>query len=445
MSFPPSELIRLGSSLLVSGPSGAGKAYHIKQAASQKKLKFRELEPIDIYSLKFEGGEHGLRPFFADSANGSDGCLLVKHVERLLEDTDLWGSFEDLLQNPPRNWCVCCTARSTTDIPGFILSKFSHCIESPTPSLAQRSELISNITRGKPMHADAEWIAGRLGGVPEYEIHQTLTGLDTKADFIKASRSRISVMEKTGFGGATVAKTEWKDVKGHETVKSELQTALSLFKSEKSVAALGLDGCNGILLYGLPGNGKTMLAKAVATEMGGTFLYGSIPGLVKGFVGESERMVRELFSEAGKNAPCCLFLDEIQAVFGAREASGDHDSRIVSTLLTCIDNVPSSVLLLAATNTPHQLDSSLLVPGRLDMHIHVTPPSHSDRSCFFVHNGVSAGLAGQLASDTENYSYSDLAAVMAISKHCPSLQDAVRVTHPSADPETLRELCSWKA
>ncbi|KAG0310436.1 hypothetical protein BGZ97_012566, partial [Linnemannia gamsii] len=131
--------------------------------------------------------------------------------------------------------------------------------------------------------------------------------------------------------------------------------------------------------YGPPGTGKTLLAKAVATESEANFMAVSIPELIKGEVGESEKAIAKVFKTASKCSPCIVFLDELEAIFGTRDSSGGLGKQLISQLLLEMDGCSGGVVILAATNHPEAIDNSILRPGRLDRLVYVPPPTLDER------------------------------------------------------------------
>ena len=149
-------------------------------------------------------------------------------------------------------------------------------------------------------------------------------------------------------------------------------------KAVSTCAALGLKQ-SGILMYGPPGVGKTLLAKAVATECSMSFISVKGPELLNMYVGQSEENVREIFKRAQEAEPCIVFFDELDSLAPARGQSGDSGGvmdRVVSALLSELDGLDRMrVIVLGATNRPDLLDSALLRPGRFDKSIHIGPTS----------------------------------------------------------------------
>ncbi len=182
---------------------------------------------------------------------------------------------------------------------------------------------------------------------------------------------------------------------------------------------LGIRPPKGILLYGPPGVGKTLLARAVATALGAHFFSINGPEILAKFYGESERRLRDLFAEAMRAAPSVVFLDEVDAIAPARErVSGDLEVRIVSQLLTLMDGLSDrgQVVVLAATNRVGAIDPALRRPGRFDREIEIKPPTADERQAILqVHTrkmpfGPSVDLA-EIANRAVGYVGADLASL----------------------------------
>ena len=175
------------------------------------------------------------------------------------------------------------------------------------------------------------------------------------------------------------------DVAGVDEAKEELQEIIAFLKEPKKFQRLGGKIPKGVLLYGVPGSGKTLLAKAVAGEAGVPFFSASGSEFVEMFVGVGASRVRDLFNQGKKSAPCLLFIDELDAVGRHRFAGigGGHDEReqTLNQLLVEMDgfDTKEGVILIAATNRPDVLDPALLRPGRFDRHIMVPNPDLKGR------------------------------------------------------------------
>ena len=182
------------------------------------------------------------------------------------------------------------------------------------------------------------------------------------------------------IGNTDKNKVTFEDVAGVDEEKEELQEIVEFLKSPKKFTDMGARIPKGVLLVGHPGTGKTLLAKAVAGEAGVPFFIISGSDFVEMFVGVGASRVRDLFEQAKKNAPCIIFIDEIDAVGRQRGAGlgGGHDEReqTLNQLLVEMDGFAANegVIVLAATNRPDVLDKALLRPGRFDRQIVVSAP-----------------------------------------------------------------------
>ena len=176
----------------------------------------------------------------------------------------------------------------------------------------------------------------------------------------------------------------FSDVAGLTGPKQEVREIVDYLKEPAAFNAIGAHGPRGILLWGPPGNGKTLLAKAVAGEAGIKFIEQNASSFVQMFAGAGAMSVRALFREARSNAPCVIFIDEIDAV-GASRFGGDrsHDERLqtLNALLAEMDGMANNegIVVMAATNQPDALDPALLRPGRFDRKVMIPLPGREDR------------------------------------------------------------------
>ena len=210
-----------------------------------------------------------------------------------------------------------------------------------------------------------------LVGVWFFFMQQTQGGGGRVMSFGK-SRARMS--------GSDKIKVNFKDVAGADEAKQELEEVVEFLKHPKKYNDLGARIPKGVLLFGPPGTGKTLLARAVAGEAGVPFFSISGSDFVEMFVGVGASRVRDLFEQAKKNAPCIVFIDEIDAVGRQRGAGvgGGHDEReqTLNQLLVEMDGFAANegIIIIAATNRPDILDPALLRPGRFDRQIVVDKP-----------------------------------------------------------------------
>jgi SpoVK/Ycf46/Vps4 family AAA+-type ATPase len=210
------------------------------------------------------------------------------------------------------------------------------------------------------------------------------------------------------------------DVAGLTEVKQRLEAAfLAPMRNPELRKLYGKSLRGGLLLYGPPGCGKTFIARAVAGELGARFITVSFADLIDMFVGRSERNIHELFEVARRNAPCVLFLDEVDAIGQKRSQLRNTPMRsAVNQLLLELDDVASDntgVFLLAATNHPWDVDSALRRPGRFDRTLLVLPPDPAAREGVFRYHLRERPVAGidlsKLSRLTDGYSGADIAHV----------------------------------
>ncbi|MCD6423175.1 MAG: ATP-dependent zinc metalloprotease FtsH [Elusimicrobia bacterium] len=204
------------------------------------------------------------------------------------------------------------------------------------------------------------------------------------------SRANGGARQIFSFGKAraqmpTQTKTTFDDVAGYEEVKEELIEIIKFLKDPQKFSRLGAKIPKGVLLYGPPGSGKTLLARAVAGEAGVPFFSASGSEFVEMFVGVGAARIRDLFQLAKKRAPAVVFIDEIDAVGRHRGAGlgGGHDEReqTLNQLLVEMDGFDpnTNIVIISATNRPDILDPALLRPGRFDRHIYVPAPNLKER------------------------------------------------------------------
>ncbi|KAF7720072.1 AAA-type ATPase family protein [Penicillium ucsense] len=211
---------------------------------------------------------------------------------------------------------------------------------------------------------------------------ETETVFVSNADFFTALPKIQPSSKREGF--ATIPDTTWADIGALGGIREELSTAIvEPIKNPDVYAKVGITAPTGVLLWGPPGCGKTLLAKAVANESRANFISVKGPELLNKFVGESERAVRQVFVRARSSIPCVIFFDELDALVPRRDDTlSEASARVVNTLLTELDGLGSSrqgIYVIAATNRPDIIDPAMLRPGRLETLLFVNLPSPLER------------------------------------------------------------------
>lgn len=203
----------------------------------------------------------------------------------------------------------------------------------------------------------------------------------TQAQFKSAIARVQPASRREGF--STIPDTTWANVGALDDVRKKLEMSIiGPIKQPELFAKVGIKPAAGILLWGPPGCGKTLVAKAVANESKANFISIKGPELLNKYVGESERAVRQLFGRAKSSAPCILFFDEMDALVPKRDDSvADASARVVNALLTELDGVGdrTGIYVIGATNRPDIIDEAIRRPGRLGTSIYVGLPSPADR------------------------------------------------------------------
>ncbi|KAH8601013.1 P-loop containing nucleoside triphosphate hydrolase protein [Bisporella sp. PMI_857] len=228
-----------------------------------------------------------------------------------------------------------------------------------SPALSRLHALVANVSR--PLPSD------------DFSV--------TYDDFLTAIPKVQPSAKREGF--ATIPDTTWAHIGALQKVREQLEMAIvEPIKRPASFARVGITAPTGVLLWGPPGCGKTLLAKAVANESKANFISIKGPELLNKYVGESERAVRQVFERARSSVPCILFFDELDALVPKREDSlSEASSKVVNTLLTELDGLSNraGIYVVGATNRPDMIDPAMLRPGRLGSSVFVDLPSADGR------------------------------------------------------------------
>ena len=280
-----------------------------------------------------------------------------------------------------------------------------------------------------------------LVGVAFWFLNRQLAGNKSSLDFGK-SKARLSSDNN---------KVTFKDVAGLKEEKEEVKEIIDFLKNPKKFQSLGARIPKGILLFGPPGTGKTLLAKAVAGEANVPFYFISGSDFVELFVGVGASRVRDMFQQAKRNAPCLIFIDEIDAVGRQRGTGlgGGHDEReqTLNQLLTEMDGFGANegIIIMAATNRPDVLDPALLRPGRFDRQVTVNLPDVRERKEILAVHAKNKTLAEgvtleNLAKRTPGFSGADLENLLNEAALLAVRRNKTKITMSEIDEATDRVL-----
>ncbi|MEG9247505.1 AAA family ATPase [Arthrobacter sp. Soc17.1.1.1] len=297
---------------------------------------------------------------------------------------------------------------------------------------------------------DAQDAPGTSGGF-DWEQAEQEVGSAVPPPFVE--RVPVSPLAEDDGSGAPVEVAReavtLADVGGLDDVKRRLEESfLAPMRNADVARAFGKSLRGGLLLYGPPGCGKTFLARAVAGELGATFMSVSMTDVIGAYMGETQKNLKRVFDEARAQAPTVLFIDEIDSIGMRRGAlSGGGAAwlrQMVNELLLQLDSMSGDndgLYVLAATNNPWDLDEALLRPGRLDRSILVSPPDAAARASILRHHLKDRPIAGidvgHLAAATEGFSGADLEHVAVTAAEKAMMQS---IAHGSISPITMDHL-----
>jgi transitional endoplasmic reticulum ATPase len=418
--------------VLLFGPPGTGKTLLAKAVASESNSHFISISGPEIMSKFYGESEARLREIFKEAREKAPTIIFIDEIDSIApKREEVMGEVErrvvsqmlslmDGLEGRGKVIVIAATNRQNALDPALRRpGRFDREIEIKVPDKNGRLEILQIHSRNMPLDTDVDQkrIAavthGFVGADLEYLckeaamkcLRRLLPDLNledeklppetldkliiTQNDFNQAIKDVMpSAMREVFLESPDV---KWEDIGGLEGVKRELQEAVEWpLRYPDLYAKIGHTVPKGILLHGPSGTGKTMLAKAVATESEANFISVKGPELLSKWVGESERGIREIFRRARQAAPCVIFFDEIDSIAMARGGGmggemggggmGTND-RVISQILTELDGISElhGVVVLAATNRPDMIDTALLRPGRFDRIVFVPNPERRTR------------------------------------------------------------------
>ena len=463
----PEVFDRLGieppKGILLYGPPGTGKTLIAKAVANETFAAFISLSGAEIHGKYYGESEARLREIFNEAAQNKPCIIFIDEIDSIApKREEVTGEVEKRVVSQllalmdglePRGQIVVigATNRPNTLDPALRRGgRFDREIEIGIPDRDGRFEILQIHTRGMPLTHDVDLrkLANLTHGFTGADItelckeaamkalRRVLPEIDFEVDFIAAEVLNKLVVAMEDFLDALrfvepsalrevlieTPNVAWNDIGGLQEVKQELREAIEWpLKYSDVFEEAGAKPPKGILLFGAPGTGKTLLAKAVAKESEANFIHVKGPALMNKFVGESEKGVREIFRKAKQTAPCVIFFDEIDAL-APKRGSGITDShvseRVISQLLTEMDGLEElhGVIILAATNRIDIIDQALLRPGRFDLLLQVPPPDEEARLEILKIHTVKNPLAKdcflqELVEETEGYTGAEIEAV----------------------------------
>ncbi|MHA1504529.1 MAG: CDC48 family AAA ATPase [Candidatus Heimdallarchaeota archaeon] len=460
----PELFLKLGidppKGVLLHGPPGCGKTLIAKAVANESSSNFIVINGPEIMSKFYGESEQRLRQIFKDAASKAPTIIFIDELDAIASKrADVTGEVErrvvaqllalmDGMVSRGEVMVVGATNRPNSIDPALRRpGRFDREIEIGVPDRDGRREILLIHSRSMPLAKDvnsdliAEKTHGYVGAdlqalcresamkalrryLPDIDLAEEIITPElleilevTQEDFLSAMKEIHPSAIREVF--TEIPNIRWSDVGGLDNQVRELKEAIEWpLKFKESFTRMGVSPPRGILLFGPPGCGKTLLAKAVATESEVNFISIKGPALLSKWVGESEKAVREIFRKAKMSAPTIVFFDEIDSL-APKRGSGFGDSgtteRVISQLLTEIDGLEmiKQVIIIAATNRPDIVDSALLRPGRFDRFVLIPPPELKAREKILEIFTKNMPLADnvdikELAKEIEGYSGADV-------------------------------------
>ena len=411
--------------VLLHGPPGGGKTLLARAVANESDANFYAINGPEIMSKFYGESEARMRKMFEDAEKNAPSILFIDEIDAIApKRSEVTGEVErrvvaqllasmDGLKGRGNVIVIGATNRPDAIDPALRRpGRFDREVEIGIPDRDGRFEILQIHTRGMPLSEDVELkhtseiTHGYTGAdlealcreaamkalrryLPQIDLedkripHEVLDKMEvTNQDILDAFREVTPTAMREVYIEAP--NVPWDEVGGLEEVKQSLKEAVEWpLKNPEMFKRLGITPPKGILLYGPPGCGKTLLARAVATESEANFISIRGPEVFSKWVGESEKAIREIFRKARMAAPSIIFFDEFDALVPSRGAGGDSrvTERVISQLLTEIDGLLTlqNVLVIAATNRPDLIDPAVLRPGRFDRRVYVPAPTEEAR------------------------------------------------------------------
>jgi len=449
--------------ILLYGPPGTGKTLIARAVANETGSFFFLINGPEIMSKLAGESESNLRKAFEEAEKNSPAIIFIDEIDAIAPKREkTHGEVERRIVSQLLTLMDGMKSRShvivmaATNRPNSIdgalrrFGRFDREVDIGIPDATGRLEILRIHTKNMKLDddVDLEQIAAETHGyvgsdmaslcseAALQQIREKMDLIDLEEDTIDAEvlDSLAVSMENFRFAmGATnpsalretiveVPNVSWNDIGGLENVKRELQELVQYpVEHPEKFLKFGMTPSKGVLFYGPPGCGKTLLAKAIANECQANFISIKGPELLTMWFGESEANVRDVFDKARMAAPCVLFFDELDSIAKSRGGSGaggdggGASDRVINQILTEMDGMGAkkNVFIIGATNRPDIIDSAILRPGRLDQLIYIPLPDEPSRHSILKASLRKTPLSKEidlnyLASVTKGFSGADL-------------------------------------
>uniref|UniRef100_A0A7S1XFA9 Vesicle-fusing ATPase n=1 Tax=Compsopogon caeruleus TaxID=31354 RepID=A0A7S1XFA9_9RHOD len=447
--------------ILMYGPPGSGKTLIARAVANETGAFFFLINGPEIMSKLAGESESNLRKAFEEAEKNAPSIIFIDEIDSIApkrEKTN--GEVErrivsqlltlmDGLKSRSHVVVIAATNRPNSIDPALRrFGRFDREIDIGVPDETGRLEILRIHTKNMKLDPDVdlEKVSKETHGFVGADVAQLCTEaalqcIREKMDVIDLEDEEIDAavldslavtQEHFNFAlgnsnpsalretAVEVPNVTWDDVGGLEQVKLELQETVQYpVEHPELFEKYGMQPSKGVLFYGPPGCGKTLLAKAIANECQANFISIKGPELLTMWFGESESNVREVFDKARQSAPCVLFFDEMDSIARARGSShgdaGGAGDRVINQILTEVDGVGArkNVFVIGATNRPDILDPAIMRPGRLDQLVYIPLPDHKSRVQIFKAALRKSPVApdvdlNALAGATEGFSGADI-------------------------------------